>query len=366
MAKRAGWSWAKRMTERAAGNRRVIGRPPSGSLPPNAGAHSGTTSDSTMAPPRVRGDVVRMSTCHPDERIREIAARQHGVVGRKQLLAAGVSVGAISHRLKKGTLRPIHKGVYGTGPIPGRYHREMAAVLACGPYAILSDRTAAGIWELMRPPRPEVPVDIAGPRNLRGPTSGVRLHRRGRLGSDEVKHRHGLPLTSPSRTVFDLSSCLGPYELERVLARALRQQLAHPDSVEDLLHRYPHRRGCRTLRKLLEDASGPDLTRSEAEVRFLALLRNGGVPRPRVNSVVSGLEVDFFWPDRGVVVEIDGFAYHSHRSAFEDDRSRDARFTAEGLAVIRFTWRQIDSEPDKVLVRLSMALGAGTRRRASE
>ena len=319
-------------------------------------------SDPTMALPKAREHGVGMSNGDPDERIREIAARQHGVIGRKQLLAAGVSVGAIGHRLRKGTLRPLHKGVYGTGPIPGRYQREMAAVLACGPHAAISDRSAAGIWELMRPPPRGAPVEVTGPRSLRGPGAGVRLHRRGRLGPDELKPRHSLPLTSPSRTVFDLSTSLNPYELERVLARALRQKLVDIESVTAMLVRHPHRQGCGTLRELLEDAAGPALTRSEAETRFLTLLRKTGVPGPEVNSVVSSLEVDFFWPDRGVVVEIDGFAYHSHRSAFENDRSRDPKLTAEGLAVIRFTWRQIEMEPAKVLVRLSMALGAGTRK----
>lgn len=295
-----------------------------------------------------------------DARIQELAARQHGVVARAQLLGAGVSVGAIDHRLRKGTLRQVHRGVYRTGPITARYQAEMAAALACGPDAALSDRTAAGIWDLMPPRQPEAPVDVAGPRSLRGPASGVRLHRRGPLEPDEMAQRHGLPLTTPGRTVLDLASSLGPYELERVLARALRDGLISRESVEAMLLRHPHRRGCRTLRALLDD-TGPAFTRSEAEARFLALLRKGDVPRPRTNVVVCGLEVDFFWPDRSLVVEVDGFAYHAHRNAFENDRARDGMLAAENLSVIRFTWRQIHNEPERVLVRLCMALGARNR-----
>lgn len=96
----------------------------------------------------------------------------------------------------------------------------------------------------------------------------------------------------------------------------------------------------------------------QAEAEFLALLRKGHVPRPQVNAVVRGLEVDFFWPDRGIVVEVDGFAHHAHRSAFENDRRRDGILAAENLSVIRFTWRQIHKEREQVLVRLAMALGA--------
>lgn len=296
-----------------------------------------------------------------DERILALASRQHGVVTRSQLLAAGVAVGAISHRLKKGTLQSLHRGVYRTGPITARFQPEMAAALACGPEAVLSDLTAAGIWDMMSPRQPDSPVDVAGPRSLRGPASGVHLHRRGTLEDDEVVQRHSLPLTTPARTVLDLAAQLDPYQLERVLARALARNLVTVDAVQAMLLRHPRRKGCRTLRMILADATGPALTRSEAEARCLALLRKGGVPRPRTNAVVRGLEVDFFWPDRGVIVEVDGYTFHSHRNAFENDRRRDSILAADNLLVIRLTWRQIQNEPEKVLVRLGMALGARTR-----
>lgn len=294
-----------------------------------------------------------------DTRIDELAARQYGVVSRTQLLTAGVSANAIDHRLRKGRLRRVHRGVYHAGPITGRYQAEMAAVLGCGPGAALSDRTAAGLWGML-PSNPEAPVDVVGPRSLRGPASGVRLHRRGSLPDDEVAERHGLPLTTPARTVIDLASGIGSYELERALAGALRRDIVAVDAIEVLLTRYPRRKGYRTLRSLLDDARGPMLTRSEAEARFLALLRRGGLDRPRTNAVVNGLEVDFFWPDRGVVVEVDGFAFHSNRTAFEHDRDRGTLLSAKGNVVLRFTWRQITKEPEKVLVRISLTLGSRT------
>ena len=295
-----------------------------------------------------------------DERILRLAARQHGAVTRAQLLDAGLSRGAVEHRLAKGTLRPVHRGVYRVGPITGRYEAEMAAVLACGPRAALSDRTAAGIWD-MEPSSPEAPVDIVGSRTLRGPRSGVRLHRR-EIEDDEITERYGLPLTTPARTALDLASGLGPHELERVLARAVRREIVTLDAVRGMLLRHPGMRGSRVLQGLLDEAAGPALTRSEAEARFLALLRKGGIDRPRCNTVVCGLEVDFYWPDRNVVVEVDGFAYHSRRSAFENDRERDLVLAAEGIVVVRVTWRQIRAEPEKVLARLCMTLG-GTRLR---
>ena len=164
----------------------------------------------------------------------------------------------------------------------------MAAVLACGPDAALSNRSAAGIWEMMPPPQDEAPVDGTGPRSLRGPAAGVRLHRR-RLEPDEIGSRHGLPLTTPARTILDLASSLDPYSLERVLARALKRGVVESDAVQAMLLRHPHRRGCRTLRVLLDDAAEPAFTRSEPEARLLALLRKARVSRPRTNAVVCGL-----------------------------------------------------------------------------
>lgn len=305
--------------------------------------------------PRIASDAAGMRKRSADERIHELAAPQHGVVTRAQLREAGLSRGAIEHRLSKGVLQPVHRGVYRTGPITARYQPEMAAVLACGPATALSDRTAAALVGMLPARQPEAPVDVTGPSTLRGP-AGVRLHRRD-LEDDEVTERHGLPLTTPPRTVLDLASGLGPCEMERALARATKRGIVTLDAVEAMLMRHPRRPGCRTLRALLEAAAGPALTRSEAEALFLALLRNYGVPRPRTNVVVCGFEVDFYWPDRGVVVEVDGFAYHSHRGAFENDRDRGLMLAGEGLTLIRVTWRQLQHEPEKVMGQLCLTLG---------
>jgi len=231
-------------------------------------------------------------------------------------------------------------------------------VLACGPRAALSDQTAASLWGNMPTRHPKAPVVLTAPRSLRGPATGVRLHRRGRLELDEITKRHRLPLTTPPRTILDLASSLDACEMERVLARALKRNIVGVESLQLLLDRHPRSRGCGRIRTILSAAAEPSFTRSEAEAVLLALLRKGSVPRPLVNAVVAGLEVDFFWPDRGVVVEVDGFAYHSSRNAFENDHRRDSILASENLLVIRFTWRQLRNEPEKVLARLCMALGA--------
>jgi hypothetical protein len=109
------------------------------------------------------------------------------------------------------------------------------------------------------------------------------------------------------------------------------------------------------LREVLGE-HGPLFTRSEAEVRFLGLIERAGLPVPQVNSRVAGYEVDFHWPEAGLVVEVDGFAYHSSARVFEQDRIRDGDLTGAGLRVIRVTWRQLTTEPLAVAARLGACL----------
>jgi very-short-patch-repair endonuclease len=195
-------------------------------------------------------------------------------------------------------------------------------------------------------------VDVTGPRSLR-PRRGIRLHRVAQIPSDEIETKHGLPITSPARTILDLASC-NDADLENILARAERLGLVTPDTLDATLARHPHARGTRLLRALL--SAGAALTRSEAERLFLALVRKAALQHPEVNANVEGIEVDFVWRNRRLVVEIDGFAYHSDRESFENDRRRDAILAAAGYRVIRFTWRQLTASPEVVLIRLSEAL----------
>lgn len=304
-----------------------------------------------------------MSAIHPDMRILEIAARQHGVVTREQLRHAGLSRGAIEHRLRTGTLRALHRGVYRTGPTTPKYQAEAAALLACGADAVLTHRTAGAILRIIPEPRPEQPVDVSGPRTLRGPGTGVRLHRVGRLPDDEVERRHGLAIATAARTILDLSAHLGPHDLERALAQAERRDLVTLDQVRALARRHPGRPGRGRLRALLDDVETPTLTRSPPELLLLKALRKAGAPQPRMNATIEGMEVDLLFAEYGLAVEVDGYAFHRQRPAFEEDRNRSTALAARGIMVLRFTPRQIRNEPDKVLARLCLALGARTPKR---
>jgi very-short-patch-repair endonuclease len=123
-----------------------------------------------------------------------------------------------------------------------------------------------------------------------------------------------------------------------------------------LLARYPRRTGAPKLRELLGGSRQPALVRSEAEERFLTLVRRATLPVPEVNVPLHGYEIDFLWRDHELAVEVDGFTFHRDRAAFEADRRRDADLAARGIQVIRITWRQIADEPEAILVRLAQAL----------
>lgn len=145
-------------------------------------------------------------------------------------------------------------------------------------------------------------------------------------------------------------------ELERAVAEAQARHLAQPRDLLALLARYPGRRGTAALRELAESDGAFAITRSEGEERLLALIRRSQLPPPEVNVRLCGFEVDFLWRDQRLVVEVDGFAFHSSRAAFEKDRLRDAELQARGFRVLRVTWRQIVDRKEATLARIAQAL----------
>jgi very-short-patch-repair endonuclease len=280
-------------------------------------------------------------------------------VTRAQLVAAGLRRGAIAHRVAERRLHPVHRGVYLVGhPVPAPLAREMAAVLACGIGAALSHHWAAAVWELRPPARGAIDVTVAG-RNP-GLHRGIRIHRVRRLDPLDVRRYRAIAVTAPARTLLDLGEVVPRHHLERAIAEGLRRRLIETDQLLDLLGRSPGRRGGAALRELLNH--DPAFTRSEAEVRLLALLRAAGIPPTDVNVRLGRHEVDFLWREQRLVVEFDGYAYHSTRAAFERDRGRDADLQAAGYRVMRVTWRQLIETPEAVVARIAQALATGVPR----
>ncbi|MEA2349043.1 MAG: hypothetical protein QOG62_2830 [Thermoleophilaceae bacterium] len=288
--------------------------------------------------------------------IATLAKRQHGVITRSQLVMAGMSNHQIDQWLRTGRLQCIHRGVYLLGPIAPPLAREIAAVFACGEGTVLSHRSAAALWQLLPSPARDRPVDVTVPAGRTPNRRGIRVHRTRSLDPDEATSLRRIPVTTPARTLLDLAAQLSGAELEQAVAQAERRHLVTRAKLAALLARYPRRRGAAALRALLQHAEGPALTRSDAEKLFLSLVRRGKLPAPDTNVPLDPYEVDCLWREERLVVEIDSFAFHGDRRAFEADRRRDAELAGRGLQVIRVTWRQIVDEPEATLTRIAQAL----------
>jgi len=169
--------------------------------------------------------------------------------------------------------------------------------------------------------------------------------------------RQGLRVTAPARVALEVATELDAGRLEELLARARVERLATERDLEAGLQRYPDYPGAAILKAAMERADGPALTRSQAERRLLDLIRRAGLPQPATNVRTGRYEVDFLWRDAQLVVEVDGYAFHRDRAAFERDRRRDAALMAAGMRVMRFTWRQIVEEPLTVVARIAQVLG---------
>jgi very-short-patch-repair endonuclease len=288
-----------------------------------------------------------------DHRLGELAARQHGVVTRAQLVERGLGGGAIDARIRAGRLHRIHRGVYAVGhPRLTREGRYLAAVFAFGDGAAMSHRSAAVHWGLLpeRGPRIDVTVPGSGGRARRG---AVIVHR-SPLPEAEVTVKKGIPVTTPARTIIDLADLGDRRQVERAFDEAafLRLDLAG-------LEPRPGRKGSGLLKRVLaEHEPGSTRTRVDFEELLLALCRQTDLPQPAINDTVMGYEVDFSWPAQRLIVETDGWQAHGTRKAFEADRERDAELTAARWRVIRITWRRLENEPAAVAAQLARLLAA--------
>jgi very-short-patch-repair endonuclease len=292
-----------------------------------------------------------------DVLIAEVAARQHGVVTIAQLRACGLDRGGIEQRMAARRLQPLWRGVYSFG------HRELtiegrliAAVLACGPGAVLSHRSAAAYWELLS--MWEGPVDVTvATKAGRVQRPGIRLHLARCLDTREVTVRNGIQITTPARTLVDLNAAVSDRLLERAYEQAQIRRLIAPGALEQALERAVGRK-TRALRRLIAlERRASTVTRSELEERFLALVRRAGLPEPEVNQRVAGYEVDFLWRRQRRVIEVDGHAYHSTRQATTRDRRKDDDLETAGFRVTRFTADQILHDPDDTAARATRAIG---------
>lgn len=294
--------------------------------------------------------------------IAELASRPRGVVTASQLRAAGFDRQAIKRRLRAGRLHRLHRGVYLVGHrVAPAGAAELAAVLACGAGSVVSHDTAARLWRLPAFLDGNGPIHVTVPGRDARSRPGVVVHRVRALSRRDVRRVDGIPATCPARTLLDLASVLPLHELELTLADARALGLVSDRDLSDVLTRAGTRRGAGVLRRLLELERSDGLSRSEAERRLFALVRAAGLPLPKKNARVGRLQVDFLWLREKLIVEVDGYAYHSSMRAFERDRERDAQLAARGHTVIRVTWRQLRDGPEAVVARIAAALVVRSR-----
>jgi very-short-patch-repair endonuclease len=290
-----------------------------------------------------------------DQRIAQIAEAQRGRVASRQLIAAGISSSTTSRLVARSHLFPLYRAVFAVGhTAPIELGDETAALLAVGGTVALSHLSAAALWGLL--PQDGL-IHVTSAEDHRRCLSGVVVHRSDILTPADIRIRSGLPVLSPAWALLGIAELVSERRLELAVDRGLVDRIVRPDEIREVLARTSGRHGAPLLKaQLARLTDGPTFTRSEAEERFLALIRQAGLPAPRVNARLHGYEVDFYWPGQRCVVEIDGFRFHSTRRAFEHDRRKDAVLQAAGISVLRFTWRQLESEPLTVVARLAALL----------
>jgi very-short-patch-repair endonuclease/predicted transcriptional regulator of viral defense system len=274
-----------------------------------------------------------------DGRIAELAGRQHGVVTRSQLASLGVSADAFDRRLRTSRLLPRYRSVYAVGhQNRSRETTWMAAVLAGGASAFLSYRSAAAHWGVRRASGGTIDVTTPG---WERPRRGIRFHR-SQLPPDEVTVKDAIPVTTAPRTLFDLAAILDQRQLERAINEAEVLGLTDELSLADLLDRYPRRPGTRNLRAVLEKRSaGSTYTRSDLEEMFLRFAAEAGLLRPETNVRIEGLEVDCVWREQRLIIEVDGWATHRTRAAFERDRRKSRMLQTAGWRYVPVTFLQL-------------------------
>jgi hypothetical protein len=216
----------------------------------------------------------------------------------------------------------------------------MAAVLACGEEAVLSHRSAAALWGIGREGDQ---IDVSVRRACKRRRSGIHTRSRPSLHEEDVTALKGIPVTCPIRTLLDLASVLIPSALERAVNEADKRDLVDPETLRASLEDNVGQPGVKALRALL-DRETFRLSDSELERLFRPITIGADLPTPLTKAMVNGFEVDFFWPNLGLVVETDGLRYHRTTATQARDHLRDQTHTAAGLTSLRFTHHQVKYE----------------------
>ncbi len=293
----------------------------------------------------------------PDGLASWVASQQLHLITTPQANASGLTKHALTTRCKNGLLHRVHHTVYLFGQptlLPGA--KEFAAILACGEDSSVSHASATGLYGCTELRPGDVEITVASRNGRR--RAGIRIHRVDVLHEADRGHLRGIPIVSPARALLDFAAGATGDELERAIAEAYALRLTTESEINATIARNPTRQGVAALRAELKREGGPAWTKREAERRMKVLLRQANLATPVTQYRVAGWPADFCWPAQRLIVEVDGYQWHSHRAAFERDRRRDQAHILAGYRVIRITWRQLDEEPLTVVATIAAALSA--------
>jgi very-short-patch-repair endonuclease len=292
-----------------------------------------------------------------------LAATQMRLLRADQLADLGFSWNAIAHRLEHGRLRRLWRGMYLLGPDAPSYRTlGRAGVLTCKDEAVLSCEWAGYFWGLR--PEPDLPIEVTRTKGSHRGRKQVFVHRTLLTDPRDYTERLGLPITTPERTILDLAERLSDWDLQALIAEALVRKLVTVHSLKSLIKRAGRHRGVSKLKRALEES--PGLTRSQYERLLVRICRAAKLPQPIMNARLHGYEVDAYFEQHGVIVEVNPFSTHGHKRAHDKDTRKIADLTAKGYIVLPFTDTQLTKEPLYVVARLQEALTQSSSRTAGE
>lgn len=301
---------------------------------------------------------MRVSSQAIDAAIAKVAYGQNGNISTQQLLGLGLDRYAIAYRVRVGRLHRVFRGVYSVGRRPiTQQEWASAVVMACGSGAALSHGSGMALWGYWRHWDRPFEVTVVGDRR----TKGVRVHRSTTLRWRDTTKQLGIRVTTPARTLMDMSPRLSDKALKRAVSNALHSPWLTEDQLGEALGRHPSMPGVKRIAALIGLPGTP--TRSGWEDEFPAFCAAHGLPAPVMGEPLHGYILDALFVRERVIVELDSWPFHKDKPAFESDRERDAVMLSHDYVTVRITSERLDQRPGSEAERLHVILA---QRRAAQ
>jgi hypothetical protein len=288
------------------------------------------------------------------EQTRSLASRQGGRVSWAQLRHLGVADATIHYWVTGGYLTRVLPKVYAVGHVAASYTADLwATILYAGPGAMLSHTTGTA-WRGLIDDTPRI-IEVSTPRNIDS-LPGIRVYAR-RRGLERQVYK-GLPLTSIPQMMLDLAATAESRLVRNALARLDYLHILNVDALDALCGR--GKLGSKALQAALR-IHQPRLAyvNGRLEENFLTWCERQRLPLPGVNVWVHGVQVDAYWAEANLVVELDGGGNHSSRAQIRRDRSNELKLRSHGVRVVRYDWDLVHHEPVQVRADIYAQLSVG-------